>query len=282
MSEPLPTFANDRDRLTFLLARYRVPLSITILAAGVWVAWASPDLPSIPDKWADVAVAAALLALPLYAVGLKIGNWVIPSPHLWVGIADPGTNSIYDGRAVHPDIWAEKTVTGPPPLDVRDKDGCFDVVVTRFNWYEEIGEIEVRGVEEQMDPATLWESRERVDELYEHHHAVRRAYSRMKGTIGRYATELHDAVLMQEMAANEDAQLSPDVSVTSIIEDMEEEVEGMPEPTQSGDNSPLRRAHGLDPMDPANIPEASDGHGQSDEQGATARTEGAADGGRER
>ena len=244
MNEPAPTFRNKWDRVTFLLAEYKYPLSVMTLAGAVWAVWATPQLPEIPDSVAAGALASFVLALPTYFFGNVVAKYLYPGPdRVTVGIADPGTNSVYQVKSVHPEAWASKTVVGAPPFT---PDEGVDYVVTRFNFYEEIGEIEVRGCEQaDLEPGLAWENATRVDELYEHHHGVRRAFSQLKATVLRYGTEIHDPTLMKEMAEQEDAALAPGVSVTSMIEEMEEEVEDLPEAPEPEGTTQEQRKRGV-------------------------------------
>ncbi|SDM50313.1 hypothetical protein SAMN04487949_1880 [Halogranum gelatinilyticum] len=245
MSEPLPTFRNNKDRAVYLLGEYKIPLSVMVLAAGVWAVYASPQLPDVPQSVAAFALASFVLALPTYMFGNAISSYLFPGPErIEVGIADPGTESMYRVVTVLPEVWESKTVVGAPPF--QPEDGV-DYVVTRFNWYDDIGELEVRGCEQaDLEPGLAWENASRVDELYAHHHAVRRAYSQLKATVLRRGTEIHDLTLMKEMAEQEDATLAPGVSVTSMIEEMEDEIEDLPDAPEPDGRTQHQRRRGVD------------------------------------
>jgi hypothetical protein len=253
MSEPLPTFASNKDRLTYLLAEYRVPLSVMILAAGVWVSWARPELPTPPQTLVDFSVASFIIALPAYVFGIQVAKYLHAKGGVTVGIADPGTNGedggpgLYDAKRVPTELWESKTVVGAPPMQ---PDEGFDYVVTRLNWYEEIGELEVRGVDQAaMEPGEAWENAKRVDEVFLHHQSIRRAYSNLKATVHSYATDIHDATIMMMMSESEKAKLAPEVSVTTLIEEMEEDVEDLPSGPKNDHDPQHARVHGLDEFD---------------------------------
>jgi hypothetical protein len=109
-------------------------------------------------------------------------------------------------------------------------EGAFDYVVTRFQWYEDLEELEVRGCDkEDMTPAEATRYSAKVDEYYDYHHQVRRAYSTMKATVSRYATEIHDATIMTMTSEREETELAPGVNPTDLIEEMEEEIGDLPE-----------------------------------------------------
>jgi hypothetical protein len=253
MRELPPTFASNKDRVVYLLAEYRVPLSVMILAAGVWFSWARPEIPTPPQELVDVSIACMILALPVYGFGLHVSKYLFDPPGITVGVADPGTNgedgepSEYRVKRVPAQIWQDKTVTGANPLVPNEG---VDFVVTRFNWYEDIRELEVRGCDqEDLPPGDAWENAKRVDEIYLYHHEIRRAYSQLKASVHRYATEIHDATMMTLLAEQEDARLAEGVSVNSLIEDMEDEVGDLPDGPESDHDPQHVRRWGMDEMD---------------------------------
>lgn len=245
-STPLPTFRDNRDRIVYLLAEYKIPLTLMLMAAGVWAAWVRPELPTPPKSAVAFSVAWFFLAIPSYFFGKRIAAYLYSPPTYTVGIADPGSSSIYAAKRVPIEIWEEKSVTGFPPMEPAQG---FDFVVTKWEWYQDIGELEVRGVDPDLEPGAAWETASRVDELYDHHHAVKRAYSQLKGTVQRYATDIHDYTLMQFMAEEEDAKLSPDVSISSIIEEMEEDIGDLPKPPETNDAPQHERRWNLGELD---------------------------------
>jgi len=254
--EPLPTFASNWDRFTFLLAEYKIPLSVMVLAASIWTAWASPQLPTPPDSAMNASLAAFMLALPTYISGLRIAKYLYPGPpRVKVGFVLPGETFIYDGKKVATELWEEKTVVGPRPL--TPDEGMFDYIVTGFEHYEEVDEIEVRGVERaDMEPGEAIENAARVDEYYEHHHKIRRSFSRLKAKVLGKATDVHDLTIMSMMAEREQADLAPGVNVTDMIEEMEalgDELPTSPQDSESRDHLDQLDDQ-LGDLDPADVP----------------------------
>ncbi|SDN41706.1 hypothetical protein SAMN05192554_1352 [Haloarchaeobius iranensis] len=255
-----PTFGSRWDYAVYLLGEYKVPITLSVLAVSVWAAWAVETVPSPPPELLNFAAPVAILAIPAYAVGDRLAKWLDPHEWVKVGVADPGTvdgdnfeHSTYDGKGVAPDLWEQKTVTGYRPL--RPDDGTFDAVVTAFEYYDDIEELEVRGCEQaELEPSEAWESATRVDEIYEHHHRVKRAYSQLKSTVHSYATQVHDATLLLAAAEDEKANVAPEVEIQELIDEMEREVEDLPEaPAPDDEGQWLREAKGdlgdLDPLD---------------------------------
>ena len=239
MTETLPTFASNRDRVTFLVAEYRIPITAMLIAGGLWAAYFRPEVPTPPQYALDFSLAWGILALPSFIAGKMIVKWLYHPDWVIVGIADPGENEIYDVKKVPPELWNDKSIVNASPL--QPDGGVIDAIVTKFEFYEDIGELEIRGCERaDMTPADALTNAARVDEYYEHMHEYRRAYSRLKASVLDKCSEIHDLTIMTWMAEREQAEMVPGASVTSLIEEVEElaeEVPDDPEPEET-DHSP--------------------------------------------
>jgi len=226
-SELLPAFPNDRDRVTYLLAKYRIPITITVLAGGVWFAALEPSLPTPTERQQAFATAWGILAVPTYWVGLKIADYLYSEDWAFVGVTDPGEQERYDLRKVPPDLWEEATINGPTPLEPDE--GKADYVVTRYQYYEELDELEVRGVPKSgMTPAEATRYETRVDQYYDHYVGVLEAYAKLKSSMAEQATRIHDETLMQMVETREDADMVPGASVTDQIAGIEEQLDDIP------------------------------------------------------
>lgn len=224
----VPTFQNNKDRLVYLLAEYKIPLSVIALAAGVWAAAVRPELPTPSGRQLTFATLWGVLAFPTFYAQKRIAEYLYSPDWVYVGITDPGDAEIYDVQKVPPELWERKQVVGANPL--QPDDGVCDYVVVRYNYYEEIDELEVRGVEkEDMTPAEAIRYSSRVDEYYEHHHEVREAYASLKATLQRFTTQVHDDTLMRLAEEQEEAQLVPGTSPIDLIEEIEEEIGDLPD-----------------------------------------------------
>lgn len=280
--DPLPTFVTDRDRAVYLLAEFKWPLFVVVIGAGIWIAALRPELPTPPDWVADWALGWMLLAFPAYLGFRHLADWLYGGDEkVRVAIADPtdGETVIYDAKRVSPDVWDAKTIVGPRPLRVDE--GVFDFVVTQWATYE-IGEssveIEVRGCDQsEMTPAEVYQNAARVDDYYQHHHSVKRMYSRLKATVQSYATEIHDLTLMRDMEESEEASIAADVSITGLIDEMESEVEDLPEGPAPETTD---RDDGLGDM-ATHVPEP-DMHAKNDEIDVPSAQQTATDGGSDR
>jgi len=250
----IPKFRDNKDRLVFLLAEYKWPILVVIVAAGVWWAAVDPRLPTPTQRQVTFATIWGALAFPLYFVGIKISRYLWPDDRPLIGVCDPGTQEIYTIHKVPKNLWQSRTERGATPLEPDG--GACDYVVTRFQYYEDLDELEVRGVDKaDMTPAEATRYSSRVDEYYEYHHQVRRAYSTMKATVSRYATEIHDATIMTMTSEREETELAPGVNPTDLIEEMEEEIGDLPEgPANEPPDEPLVEKE-FGALDPGEIPE---------------------------
>jgi hypothetical protein len=256
MTAIIPRFRDNKDRIVYLAAEYKTPISITVIGLLIFFVSARPELPTVPESWLDFIGPWVLLALPSYALGIKISQYLFEPDWERVAVLDPGENEIYDGWRCPRKIWNSKTVMGATPLEPDE--GIFDSVVTRWNWYGDIGELEVRGCEKaDMTPGEADQTRARVDEYYEDHHAMRRSYSRLKSTVLEYASRIHDLTIMRMMEQREAAEMELTESVTDLLEQMEEEVNDLPSGPAPDNRQHIEKwGHDLDQLEIDAVPPA--------------------------
>jgi len=141
MNNPIPTFRDNRDRIVYLLAEYKIPISVTVMAVGVWVAWARPELPTPPRRWVTFSIAWAVLSIPGYGFGRWVVKWV--RQLRWTTVYH--INAVEDVRQkwmVPPETWDEKKVEGAAPNLVNDK-SAFEV--REFDWQDGANRLVVSG-----------------------------------------------------------------------------------------------------------------------------------------
>jgi len=137
----LPTFANNRDRLVYLLVEYKLLVIGMGMGALVLIWYYQPTIPSPPTEVAALAVGWLLLGPICFPTGLRIAKWLHyrnwPTVH--------HINAVKDVREkwfVPPQTWENKDVDGPAPHLVNDRN---DYEVREFEWMPEISELRVRG-----------------------------------------------------------------------------------------------------------------------------------------
>ncbi len=251
MSDPMPTFHSGRDRLTYLLAEFKIPLTVMAVALLIILAFATPQVPSPPEEAVMFSISALLLAMPAYVAGLKISKYLWPGPdRVTVGVADPGTagsetelTGEYEKYGVLPEVWNERSEVGSSAMQPAEG---VDYVVTRFNWYDELGELEIRGAEQaDLEPGEAWVNATRVDTLYEFHQQLKRKYTVLKSNVNDLLTDVHDAAIMREIGEREKADLSPGVTVSDKIEEFEDEIDGLPTGPEKDDRTQQQRDMGM-------------------------------------
>jgi hypothetical protein len=142
VSDPDPTFSSNRDRLTYLIAEYKVLVSGLVVGAVLLAIYYQVSLPQLPDWIPAVLIGWMLFGVPCYLVGAKIARWL--RTRNWVTVHH--VNSFEDDIEKHkvpPQIWAEKTVEGPDPYPVNGGDGW---AVQEYEWLEDVEELRVKGV----------------------------------------------------------------------------------------------------------------------------------------
>ena len=71
-----PTFANNRDRLTYLLAEYKLLIFGMGMGVLLLIWYYQPTIPSPPTEVASVAVGWLLLGPICFPIGRKIAIWL--------------------------------------------------------------------------------------------------------------------------------------------------------------------------------------------------------------
>ena len=218
--EPMPTFASNRDRVTYLLTEYMIPISFVAFALLVWMLAFTPEVPEIPESVLAGSLSAGLLAFPSFF----LAKWVVG--RFWsanvvlVGVSMPGEEPIHQTWKVPREIWGGVEVEGPRPM--QDVEGC-DYVVTSFEWIDDTDTLRVRGCDRaEMDPAEAWADATRVTQYYQHYLDTLRSYASLKTRVGEKVTETHDATIMELLGAREQAELAPGVEVTDLIDEIED------------------------------------------------------------
>lgn len=249
MSDVLPTFRSNKDRLVYLLAEYKYPISAVAVAAGVWAAVFVKQVPTPPQSWLDFSLAWAVLAFPMYLFGVKVAGWLYTRDWVTVGVVD-GSDELPLARSVRvpPETWHQRTETGASALETSD--GNLDYLVQKFEFYEDVGELEVRGFERaDMDPDQQFSSAQKVAEYYEFHHVVRRMYTNLKERVHDKISDVHDATMMNVIQQRERGEVDLDVQVTDLIDEMEDSLDDLPDGPSRDTRPEPQRVHDVDSID---------------------------------
>lgn len=240
-----PTFSNRWDRLTYLLAEYKVLVSGLIIGAGAWIVYAEPSLPNLPPWVGATALFWTLSGLPMYLVGVKFASWLRRRNRVTVFHIDArdenGSGKDVEKYLVSPETWADKKVEGPDPYPMNGGDAWG---VQSFEYHEDTTRLIVSGVwlAEAQD-AKLLTSRRHVDEIHDFLLGKYRELSSVRDRVSRLGIEVQERVINASAAARERGEMLDTQAVADAVEQATEDV---PEP----ENPPTLQDLGAHPDDP--------------------------------
>jgi hypothetical protein len=205
----------------YLLAEYKIPVSITILAFAIWLAFGRPETPDPPDGAMAFLASFMLLSIPSFFVGKRLVDWLYNPNMVHVAVVLPGHDIVYRMVKVPPGIWAEKDVEGASPLPVDE--GWGDYIVTDLEWLDDVEELTVRGCDRsQMEPGEAVANAEKVEEYYANYMGVRDAYAKLRARVASIAQDAHDDGLLASLDVT-DKTIAPGVSVVDLLEEAEDD-----------------------------------------------------------
>ncbi|MUV87817.1 hypothetical protein GJ631_14970 [Natronomonas sp. CBA1123] len=221
----IPTFQNNKDRLTFLLAEFRLPLTVMVIAAVVIVLFFEPSLPDPPEPLLSFTVAAGLIAMPSYAIGYIIAN---PSPdYVRVLEADAGSDEKAIPHNVPRHIWEEREEDGPPAYQLPD--GTF--LVREFEYLDDVDSLRVTGIwKVTATPMECWRAEKRVDDMYGWMCDRLQEASTALARIERMGVDIHDSVVRDYVEVDEKAKMPSDGLVTDAIDEAVDDLDVDEEP----------------------------------------------------
>jgi len=244
---PAPTFATNRDRLTWLLGEYKLLVSGMILGGFGLFIYYQPQLPTPPAWIAGVLVGWLLLGVPCYLVGAKIARWL--RTRNWVEVHH--VNAVEDTLQkyyVPPELWREKEIEGPDPYPVN---GGSAWAVREYEYLDDIEQVRVRGVWlEGCQDTQLMTSKKQMEDI--HGWLIDRAeeLAAIRGRWSRGAVELQKKLITAESEANERGQMIQKTAAKDTFGDLVNDGE-------NPENAPT--IHDLDDHDPTADAAVGDG-----------------------
>jgi hypothetical protein len=222
MNPPAPTYANRWDRLTYLLAEYKIPLCVVLVAAIIAYAHYQPALPTPPEHVVDFAIAAGILSLPSYAFGRWLARKLHARNMVKVIVADAGTDERVEPLLVPPQIWTERETEGPPAYRMDDDTW----LVTDFDWLEDVEQLRVRGCwKEVASPVEVWKAETRVDTIFDELVNTAMKYTAQKSQVAAAGVQIHDNTAMEYMEIDETGKLPDGAAVTEVVRDLENKLD---------------------------------------------------------
>jgi hypothetical protein len=136
------------DRLTYLLAEYKVGVMFTVLSAVVLIAAGRWSLPSLAPWQERLLKAFALGILPSIVLSKKaIVEPFVPDTRLDIGVIDPDTLTLSIQKCSK-GLW-DKRIRGFAPAYSPDA-GVIDHYVTMFDYDEEAETLQVEGCNDEI------------------------------------------------------------------------------------------------------------------------------------
>jgi len=220
--KPAPTFQNNRDRLVYLLAEYKLLIGGMLVGAAVLFAYYQPQLPTLPTWIPAVAVGWLVLAIPCYLVGAKIARWL--RRRNWVEVHH--VNAVEDTTEkyyVPPELWREKEIDGPDPYPVN---GGSAWAVREYEYLEDIDQLRVEGVWlEGCQDTQLMTSKKQMQDI--HGWLIDRAeeLAAIRGRWSRGSVELQKKLVTADAEANERGQMIQKTAAKETFGDLIEDGE---------------------------------------------------------
>jgi hypothetical protein len=222
VSSPAPTFQNNRDRLTYLLAEYKILVGGMAIAAVLLVLYYQPQAPTLPTWIPALLVGWLVLAIPCFLVGRKIAVWL--RNRRWIQVHHVNAvEDVVEKHNVPPEIWQNKTVEGPDPYPVN---GGSAWAVREYEWLDDVEELRVKGVWlEGCRDTELMTSKKQMKDI--HGWLIDRAeeLAALRGRWSRGAVQLQNKLVNAEAEALERGQMLQKTGAKDTFEDMMEDGE---------------------------------------------------------
>ncbi|GAA2772021.1 hypothetical protein GCM10010451_66350 [Streptomyces virens] len=144
-----PRFESHYDRLSYLLAEYKIGVYIAVLAVTALIVSGRLGIPEMPSgvawalKWTAIGIIPAMVAAKVAIVD----RW-IPDPRKRILVVDLEDEIDVTGKLCPQTVWSKRE-TGEHPAIEPDR-GMFDAIVTKFDWDDDLGRLEVEGGNEEL------------------------------------------------------------------------------------------------------------------------------------
>ncbi|SEQ03783.1 hypothetical protein [Natrinema salaciae] len=215
MSGTSGTFANWKDRITYVVAEAQLLVFAVLFSVGVAILWIRPSVPGIPPIVFGWFAAAILLGPPLIAIFVtgtrKLRNRRMETVYHINGVDDT-RRKLY----VAPEVWKEKTVEGPSPYHCNDGD-AFEV--REFTYHEDTDQLVVRGCYfSQLADSKLVTIKAMLEDVHGDLVDAFLEYNRLRGRISKMGLEIQRDVVNEEAEADERGLMNPRTAVKDRFE----------------------------------------------------------------
>lgn len=247
VEDTAPTFGNKWDRVTWLLAQYRVPIAIVVTASIIaYAAW-DATLPTPPGWLVEFAVPAGILAIPA---------WILWGPVVRAAVDRVCVKVIkYNGPLkddevyrVPPRTWRERESGA---IDAYQPPGGDVYKVSEFEWMDDVGKLRVEGVWPSVaDPNDVYKSQARFDRIFIDMLKELMKANAFSAVVSEKGVEIYDESTKEQVLMIEKGILPDGVGAAEKIEDLERELDGMLDLDSIGE---MEHDRGSDRIDDAGV-----------------------------
>jgi hypothetical protein len=205
-----PRFGGAADRITYLLAEYKLGVMLAAVAVLLLVATGRLGIPSLPSIVSNALLAVAIGIVPsMAAAKILIVDRYIPDPRVKVAELNlTEDESIVELRPykVPRDLWDDrKHEQGEPAIE---PDGPVDAIVQKYEYDNAIQQITVRGCNREIaDPADIAITQNRLSAVYDDMLESKRELMKMKNTQRLRQQEIEENTVNALVAAVEEGTL---------------------------------------------------------------------------
>ncbi|WP_224268567.1 hypothetical protein [Haloprofundus salinisoli] len=229
MSEPIPTFADWRDRLTYLVAEAQLLVVAVLVGMGFVLALWRPSVPAVPAWFVDFLAAALIFCPPLLLGGYIFANWLRRRDWITVHHVN-AVEDINEKYTVPPKLWREKEVEGPSPRPIN---GNTAWEVREYEYLPDVGEdgkLIVRGTWlAGCRDTQLLTSKSHMEDIHGKLIEAYLDYGRVRARVSRMAGDIQSSIINEGSEARERGLMMDQTAVKRAYEDAKGDTDGFSE-----------------------------------------------------
>lgn len=209
-----PRFEETADRITYLLAEYRLGVYVAIGAVVALLATETITV-EVPE-WVTLGLTGlAIGILPAIALGKVLADRWLPDPRVRVIEVSSDPPSIEPHR-VPRDLWDRREVSELPVW--RISEGSTDAIVTELDHMEDVNRLRVRGVNPELaDPTSIAARDGQLGEVFGRLSEAARDLNAQRGTEGLRQIEIEERVINEVIRSVEEGTSIKPGAFESIV-----------------------------------------------------------------
>ncbi|WP_117368964.1 hypothetical protein [Natrarchaeobaculum sulfurireducens] len=220
MSDTSGTFGGWSDRLTYIAAHGQLVVLGVLVSIGAAIVWIRPSVPGVPPIVFGWLAALTLLGPPLLALFVTGARWLREARMVTVH----HINGVTDEREkyyVEPGVWENKTVEGPSPYPVNDREAY---EVREFDWHDDTGDLIVTGCYySELADSKLTTVKTMLEDIHGDLIETAVAYNKLRARISKMGVEIERDTINTHAEADERGLMTHRTSVKERFEAAEED-----------------------------------------------------------